>query len=300
MLQTRRNFIAATGAAVLAPLIGGKARALGSKTIRTFSDGHLTLPRSLVLPDIPDAAADAFLTEHGQPTDRFEPECNLTLLENGERTVLFDAGAGPNFVPSAGRLAETLSNAGLDPASITDVVFTHAHPDHLWGILDDFDEITFPDARLHMARAEWDFWRADDVLAKVGEARQGFAVGAQNRMVLMEDRVELFDPGAEVIPDVEAVDTAGHTPGHVSFAIHSGSDYLMVIGDALTNHVVSFLKPDWPSGSDQDAERGVATRLSLLDRLVSDKAAITGFHLPNGGQGRVERDGKVFRFVQDG
>ncbi len=239
------------------------------------------------------------LAENGVSANQMMPECNLTLLKDGSRVVLFDAGAGPNFTPSTGRLGETLLAAGIEPTSVTDVIFTHAHPDHIWGILDDFDEITFPEARLHIGRTEWDFWRAEGVADLLPEDRKVFAVGAKNRFSAMEDRVELFDAGAEIVPGVEAVDTAGHTPGHMSFAIHAGDEYTMVVGDALMNHVFSFQRPDWPSGSDQDQENGAATRKRLLDRLASDGAPIIGFHLPDGGQGRVKRSGNAYRFVQD-
>ncbi len=297
---TRRTFVVGASLAVMPAMTGwASALSIGDKSILTVSDGKLVLPMSFVLPDVPKADTEHLLASNGLPTDRVEHECNLTLLRDGERVVLFDAGSGSNFVPTAGALGDFLSVTGVDPESVTDVVFTHAHPDHLWGILDDFDEIAFPNAQLHIGRPEWDFWRSGDAIEKVGEARQSFAIGAQNRFAAMEDRVQLFDAGAEVLPGVEAVDTSGHTPGHMSFAVHSGADYVMVIGDAIINHVISFHRPDWPFGSDQDPQKGIATRTALLDRLAGDKARMIGFHLPNGGLGRVERSEQTYRFVQD-
>ena len=67
-----------------------------------------------------------------------------------------------------------------------------------------------------------------------------------------------------------------------------------------TNAAVSFAKPDWPTGSDQDSQQGIETRVALLDRLATDKLAIVGYHLPDGGMGRVERDGTTYRFASDG
>ncbi|MBL4731883.1 MAG: MBL fold metallo-hydrolase [Rhizobiaceae bacterium] len=301
----RRNFLLAS-AAVAATSGLGVSRAssrtvyeLGHRKISSLSDGNLVLPVSFLLPDVPGDELEPFLKAHGMSSEAFRPECNLTLVQDGERTILFDAGAGANFMPTAGKLPDQLSESGIDPASVTDVIFTHGHPDHLWGILDDFDEIAFPDAQLHFPQVEWDFWRADDTISKMSEARKVFAVGAQTRLAAMEENVSLFKPGGEILDGIEAVDTPGHTPGHTSFVVHGGSEGVMILGDAITNHVISFQKPDWPSGSDQDAQMGIKTRLALLDRLAGDKMAVIGYHLPNGGAGRVERDKSVYRFVGD-
>ncbi len=303
--MTRRNALLAIAATASVGLLPAMARtqtmlSLGSKNLRTISDGNLVLPMSFLLPNVPEAERTAFLESRGLDSTQLSPECNLTLLEDGDRRILFDAGSGVNFMPTAGKLPETLEAAGIGADTITDVVFTHGHPDHLWGILDDFDEIAFPEATLRFPRAEWDFWRSDDAIAAMSEGRQAFAVGAQNRLAAMEEQVELFDAGQEVAPGVEAIDTSGHTPGHTSFAVHGGGESAVIIGDAVTNHAFSFARPKWPSGSDQDTQAGIETRLKLLDRLATDKSTIIGFHLPNGGVGKTERDGAAYRFVQDG
>jgi glyoxylase-like metal-dependent hydrolase (beta-lactamase superfamily II) len=273
--------------------------ALGDAEVTVLSDGGLVLPMGFYLPETPQVEIDALLTPHGLPTDMVRPDCNLTLLRTGDRVVLFDAGAGPLFQETAGKLPESLSAAGVAPDEITDVCFTHAHPDHLWGVIDDFDEPVFPNARFWMNRMEWDFWRAPETLDAMPEARKSFVVGAQNRMDVIEPQVTLFDAGAEVVPGVEAVASFGHTAGHCSFMIHGG-DGLLVVGDAIANAVISFERPDWHAGSDQDPAAGAATRGRLLDRLTADKARILGFHLPYPGIGSVERKGAHYRFAPAG
>lgn len=300
--MTRRQLLGAA----LALAVGTAARpawaaaparvALGDAEVMVLSDGALSLPMSFFLPDRSAEEIAALLTPHGLPVDLVRPDCNLTLLRSQGRTVLFDAGAGPMFQDTAGKLADSLAAAGIDPAEITDLCFTHAHPDHLWGVVDDLDEPVFPNARFWMNRAEWEFWRAPATLDAMPEERKSFVVGARNRMKLIEERVELFDAGAEVVPGVEAVASVGHTPGHTSFAVHRGSDSLLVVGDAISNAVISFERPDWRSGSDQDQAQGADTRLRLLDRLAGDQARIVGFHLPYPGIGFVERRGSAYRF----
>jgi len=213
--------------------------------------------------------------------------------------VLFDAGSGPAFMPSAGKLWEALDAAGVAPDEVTHVLFTHAHPDHLWGVLDDFDDPVFANAAHMIGQAEHAYWTDPATVETIGEARASFAVGAARRLEAIADRLETFTPGQEVLPGILAHDTRGHTPGHVSFEIGQGNSAAMVVGDAIGNGHLALAHPGWASGADQDAEQGIATRLRLLDRLANEGMPMVGFHLPGGGLGRVERAGDAYRFVTE-
>ncbi|MCR4268609.1 MBL fold metallo-hydrolase [Nitratireductor sp. ZSWI3] len=300
-MMNRRHVLGGGLAVLSTGLLPRKAVALarlpaGDAELTVVSDGHMDLPLGFVFPGMADAEREAMLASNGMATDGYRPDCNVTFLRSGDRLAVFDVGAGPNFLPTTGKLLSNLEEAGIDPAEVTDVIFTHAHPDHLWGLLDDFDEMVFPNADYRMAEAEWDFWRADGTLSAMPEDRQSFVVGAQTRLAAIEDRIALFKPGAEVLPGVEAIDTAGHTPGHVSFMVHGAETPLLVTGDALTNPI-SFARPDLYTGSDQDQAMGAATRVRLLDRLASEKARLIGFHLPHPGTGMAEREGNAYRFA---
>lgn len=302
-MQITRRHLLATGATALAvPLLPRRTWAttslnLGAVQIDTLSDGHLMLPGEFALGDMPPEQAAPVLAEFGLGTDSFEPPCNLTLLRDGTNTVLFDVGSGPNFMPTAGKVQDAFDALGVSPDDITHVVFTHAHPDHIWGLIDDFDEPVFYEATYMMGRAEWDYWWNPETVNTIGDARTTFAVGAKRRMEVIEDSVVLFDDGEEILPGIAAVASHGHTPGHMSFEIRNGSDAAMVIGDAIGNHHVAFRKPGWSSGSDQDYETAAATRMALFDRLVSEKMQLVGFHLPGGGMGRAEAADDGFRFI---
>ncbi len=304
MQITRRRLLSA-GATVLAAqgllrptsLWAATELAVEGRSIITLSDGMLMLPREMVVGDLADAQVTSILNEYGLTGDTFTPACNLTLLRDGDRTMLFDVGSGPDFMPSAGKLAEAMDAAGIDPSDVTDVVFTHGHPDHLWGLLDDFDEPVFPDAAYHMGRVEWDYWMDPATVENIDAGRQAFAVGASRRLPLIEGRVTLFDDGTEVLPGIVARATFGHTPGHMAFEVGMGSDAAMVVGDAIVNHHLAFELPEAQAASDQDPERGAVTRVELLNELASRQIAFVGFHLPEGGIGHVAREGDHFRFV---
>lgn len=273
---------------------------IGSSTLSTVSDGSLTLPASFIFEPMPQDQLAPILQEYALHGEQLKPECNLALYRDGTNTVLFDVGSGPDFMPTAGKITESLDAAGLAPEDITHVIFTHAHPDHIWGLLDDFDEPLFYEASYMMGRAEWDYWWDPETVNEIGDARAAFAVGAKRRMEAIEDVVELFDDGQEVLPGIAAVSTPGHTPGHMAFELRQGNSAALIVGDAIGNHHVAFRKPSWRSGSDQDQETAVATREMLFDRLTAEDITLVGFHLPEGGMGRAIKDGDGYRFVVEG
>ena len=295
----RRGFLAGA-ASVVASTQLVSAKALGTAHLTTVSDGSLVLPGDFIFAPMPAEDLAPVLNSFALDPQRITPECNLALFQDGTNTVLFDVGAGPDFMPSAGTLQDSLDAANIAAKDVTHVVFTHAHPDHIWGLIDDFDEPVFAEAQYFMGRQEWDYWWNPETVNTIGDARAAFAVGAKRRMEYIEDAVTLFEDGDEILPGIAAIASFGHTPGHMSFEVRSGSDAALVVGDAIGNHHVAFARPKWPSGSDQDAETAIATRGMLLDRLTAEQLTLVGFHLPGGGMGRAEKTDDGFRFLPEG
>ena len=301
MSFTKREFLYRSIAAPLSLALPRFAQAqitLGSATLTTVSDGSLVLPGSFIFEPMPEADLDTILRDFNLSKDRLTPECNLALFRDGTRNVLFDVGSGPDFMPSAGTLVNSLDRLGMTPEDITHVVFTHAHPDHIWGLLDEFDDPLFYNATYMMGRGEWDYWWNPETVNTIGDARAAFAVGAKRRMQAIEDAVVLFEDGQEILSGILALSTPGHTPGHMAFEIRHGATAALVLGDAIGNHHVAFQRPDWESGSDQDMALAAKTRGMLFDRIMADDLAVVGFHLPNGGMGRVDKFKDGFKFIE--
>lgn len=304
MITRRSLFLTALGAPLVTTL-GSATRAmaqasmtLGDARIDMVSDGNLSLPRDMILGGLPEAELAPILAQANVADGALMPPCNLTLLRDGDRVVLFDVGSGPEFQASAGIMLDSLDALGVAPEDITDLVLTHGHPDHLWGLLDDFGDTLLPSAAIYMGRGEFDYWWDENTVSTIDTARQAFAVGAKRRLEAVADQIVMIEPGGEVIPGIMAHASFGHTPGHLSFEIRKGSESVMVIGDALGNHHVAFARPDWISGSDQDGPTAATTRQALLDQIVADQMLIAGFHLP-GGLGRVEQHEGAYRFIAD-
>jgi len=300
-MLTRRHLLSATLALPFLPrrLWAATTLTMGAMQIDTLSDGSLLLPGDFILGGMPQAEMAAIMAKYNLPTDALTPPCNVTLLRDGTNTVLFDVGSGPDFQPTAGKLAEALDALGLSAEDVTHVVFTHGHPDHLWGLLDEFDEPVFANARHMIGQTEFDYWTDPATVGSIGEARTAFAVGAARRLAVVADALQFVADGQEILPGVAVRLTPGHTPGHMAYELRSGTEAVMVVGDALGNHHVAFERPDWASGSDQDGPLAAATRGSLLDQIATDQMRLIGYHLPGGGIGRAERADGAYRFVEE-
>ena len=269
---------------------------LGSSDIIVVSDGTMTLPTAMLLPG--HEAGEISKVLSGTAPASILSQVNVTLIRQGGALVLIDAGGGPDFLPSLGRLADNLEKAGIEPDAVTHVVFTHAHPDHLWGVIDPLDGGTmFAKARHLMSAVERDFWLAPDLDKRVPEGLQGISAGTARRVKTLASRLEPMRAGADILPGLAAIDTGGHTPGHCSILLRSGTEQLLIGGDVLGHPLISFAAPDWRWGTDLDADRGAAARRRTLDMLAADKIALVGYHLPWPGVGRVERKDTAFRYV---
>ena len=301
--QFCQNTVAAsalTATAMLWPMGQAMARSktIGNAVITTYSDGTMSIPSNMLFDTDAHPEVKPLLEQSGMGQGTADRPLNITLVDIGDRRILFDAGSGPNFLPGLGELPSELEAADIALDSITDVVFTHAHPDHIWGVIDDFDDIAMTEARFYMPRQEWDFWDSEDALAAMPAGRESFAVGAKTRFDALRDQIELIDFNQEIIPGIEVVDSRGHTPGHAAFTVHTGDTPVMVVGDALTHEFISFQHPDVTNLSDMDGAQAIASRLRLLDRLAADQMMLIGYHLPAPGFGRVERQGQHYHYIQ--
>jgi glyoxylase-like metal-dependent hydrolase (beta-lactamase superfamily II) len=223
-------------------------------------------------------------------------EASPLLLKSGSDLVLLDTGSGGNFAPTAGKILESLQAVGVEPAAITRVIFTHAHPDHCWGTLGADGSPVFANASFHMAEAEWNFWTAADLASKMPAEMAGMVTNTQGQLAGIKDKVAMFKPGAEVLPGLNVIDTNGHTPGHVSFEL-AGDDGLIIPADAITNPLVFFPHPDWKFGFDADHDAAIASRKMLLDMAASGKKKLLGYHWPYPGLGMAEAKDGAYVYV---
>ena len=274
---------------------------VGEIEVLVVSDGVLPLPTTMLAHNADPAVRAAWLNDMFLPQDAFDWSLNVVVVRSGGQTILIDAGLGldPNLnLPRAGQLIKRLEAAGIDLASVTDVVLTHMHMDHIGGLLvDGVKDRLHPDLRIHVAAAEVKFWEAPDFthVAMPPGFPDALRAAAKRFAAEYRSQLRLFDEEYEVAPGVVVRRTGGHTPGHSVVRLASGGDRLTFAGDAV--FAVGFDHPDWHNGFEHDPEEAARVRVRLLTELAANGEQLVATHLPFPSVGRVAVDGDAFRWV---
>lgn len=272
---------------------------IGEIDVLVISDGVLPLPFETMSTNVEPAGRTAWLDNMLLP-ESFDWAVNVVVVRSGEQTILVDSGLGGEFegFPRAGQLVQRLEAAGIALGSLTDIVLTHLHMDHVGGLLGEgVKERLRPDVRIHVAAAEVTFWESPDFSRTAMPPPIPDVLRATAQRFLTDYRSQLrqFDEEYEVAPGVVARRTGGHTPGHCVVRIASGGEGLTFAGDAL--FPVAFDHPDWHNGFEHDPEEAVNVRLRLFRELAASGELLVATHLSFPSVGRVAVDGAAFRWV---
>jgi glyoxylase-like metal-dependent hydrolase (beta-lactamase superfamily II) len=269
---------------------------LGTIEVTVVSDGTVAFPAETLWGDRADDARDLLTSTFHTPRP-VELQINTILVNTGHKLVLIDAGCGVDKIQKTnGVLLRNLAAAGYAPGDIDMILLTHAHFDHLWGISDhENSSLLFPAAEFVASETEVAFWSDPELVGKLPPAQ--LPQVTQTNLKLASPRLRQIKAGTEVAPGLTTFDTPGHTPGHMSVHISSGSEEMLVAGDIVFDSEVSFLHPEWPFGFDLDASMGTRTRMAFLDRAATDRTLVSSYHLPFPGFGHVVREGSAYRWL---
>lgn len=265
-------------ASAAAPLATGQApgfyrRKVGDAQITALLDGYIDVAHGfwtgIEQATVEDLAAAAGLPDNGS----IRIGVTSYLINQGDRLVLVDTGSADLFGPTAGKFLSALAAAGHTPEQVDDILVTHMHPDHIGALLENGAKA--PD----FARSWF------DAAISVRKAYDG--------------RINLFSKEAAVLPGITAVPLYGHTPGHCGFRLSSGSEDLLIWGDACGVASVQFAHPEAGLAFDVDGAAGKKTRAGLLDMAAGDGLLVASAHLPFPTFGRVLRSREAYAWQPD-
>jgi glyoxylase-like metal-dependent hydrolase (beta-lactamase superfamily II) len=273
---------------------------VGDIDVMVISDGVLPISPVTLATNVAPADLTAWLGDMFLSPEVLDWPLNVAVVRSGGRTILIDSGLGTEFpgFPRAGQLAMRLDAAGIDPASVTDVVLTHLHMDHIGGLLvDGLRGRLRPDLRIHLAAAEAEFWEAPDFSRTVmpSPVPDVLRTTASRFLDVFRSRLQPFEQEYEVAPGVLVSRTGGHTPGHSIIRLESGGDRLTFAGDAVFQ--CGFDKPEWHNGFEHDPEESARVRIRLLTELAASGGQLVASHLPFPSVCRVAAVDNAFRFV---
>jgi len=324
---TRRSVLAGTAAAATAatlspldgrspanaaaPPVGRQAPGfyrykIGSFEVTVVTDG--VRPTPLADNFVRNAQKDAVsaglaATYVGLDKDRPVYPFTPVVVNTGPKLVVFDTGLGhATYEQSKGALGQfhtNLAASGIDAKTVDTVIISHFHGDHINGLLGPDNKPAFPNAEVMVPKAEWDYWMDDGNASRAPEGLVK-STHANSRRVFdaLGRKVTPYDAGKEIAPGITSVFTPGHTLGHTSHVVASGSDRVLIQADVTAGPALLFVRnPGWHAAFDMDGQLGEQTRRKLYDMAAAEKMLIQGFHFPFPSAGYLEKEGNGYRLA---
>lgn len=288
-------------------LSGYKKINLGELELFVLTDGYIHetdvssfSPRANVL------ELKAILKDHFRPEDYIDMAMNILLVKTKNKLILFDTGLGIFSDEKSGFLLKSLQKAGFSAKDITDVFISHAHPDHIGGVVDKQNNFVFPNAAIFISKIEYDFWMNASIkdfnnsALKAKPEMLGQIIPAlQNILKTIKPRLKFYDLDNVFYDHFSFQLAPGHTPGLTVTTISYGNEKLMYIADLIHSDVLLFPHPEWGFSGDTDLDIATASREKLLQQLADNKIRAFACHLPWPGLGFTKKQGTAFEWIPE-
>ena len=269
---------------------------LGTFEITTILDGQLVMPdfHPIFAHDQPESVARAYAKKSLLPIREFVINFTPTLVNTGRELVLFDTGHGATKRQvGMGNLRNLLPAAGYSPEDIDIIAFTHCHPDHISGVMEN-DLQAFPNASYVIGQVEYDAWFKGDLIPS---HRQPDRELFMKLIPPLAEKMSFLASGEDVVSGITAIQAYGHSPGHMAYMIESHGESALLWGDITNHYALSLQMPEWKVGFDDDKDVAVATRKRILDMAATDRLVVIGHHMPFPSLGYVERWNGSYRWL---
>ena len=309
------RILAAVAALLSIPLLPGTALAeapmvktqapgwhrtmVGDFEVTALFDGAGKLPMLKLLVNAPPAQIASAL-KRGFLGEVVETSINAYLINTGSRLVLIDTGTGGTFgYPAA--LPDNLRAAGYKPEQVDEVYITHAHPDHVAGLLAGGAPL-FTNATVRVAKADTNIFLNEEAMKHAPpDAQRVFKAAMESfNPYLAASRLKTFEGETELIPGVRALPAPGHSPGHTVFKIESKGETLLLWGDLVHAAAVQLENPAVTMVWEGDgAKLATEQRRKFLAEVAKKGWLVGGAHIsfPGLGHLRATPGGKGYTWM---
>lgn len=252
---------------------------IGEFDCLSIYDGYHDYGIEALFANVEQDELEPSLRARSWPLDRVSSPYTSLYVDTGDHRVLVDAGAG-ELLPTTGRLPRNLERAGVERGEIDQVLITHAHPDHIGGLLNADGTPTYPHAQIYTMASEWEFWLAEDALEKAPGFERSIRL-AHRVFEVLGGRFRYVQPDDEPAPGVRILAAFGHTPGHFAVEASSGGESVIYLSDAVF-HPLHVEHLNWLPDARYiaDIEQFQATARDLLARAAATSALVLGMHFP--------------------
>lgn len=252
------------------------------------------------------AEIKTILKENFRSEDFIDMAMNILLIKTKDKLVLLDTGMGIFADERTGFLLRSLQKAGFTAGDVTDVFISHAHPDHIGGVVDKQNKLVFPNAHLFISKIEYDFWLkatikdfSNSALKEQPEFLNQIIPAIQKILKTIQPKLKFFDLNKSLYDHFSFQLAPGHTPGLTVMTISSGKEKLIYIADLIHSDVILFPHPDWGYFGDTDLDIAAQSRIQLLQQLAESKARAFAYHLPWPGLGFTQKKTKGFEWFPE-
>lgn len=276
----------------------------GDHQITALLDGTNYLSPSL-FKGLTEAESSEILKKYYAVNEKgIQTSVNAFLVNsNNGNLYLVDSGAASCNGGHLGSIYNNLKASGYQPEQVTGVFLTHLHPDHVCGISHN-GVANYPNATLHMAKQEYDYWLSPETIKTIPKANQEKFLGtvAKIKAALAPyekvKKVKLYEGEQQSFDGFSFKPSQGHTPGHHSFTFESEDKQLIFIGDIVHSHTLQFDRPETAVDFDIDSTAAVQTRLKHFAQYAKEGQTIAAPHLPFPGIGHIySKDGKSYQWI---
>lgn len=274
---------------------------IGNLKVTALLDGELGLPRSDLI-NFSATKANLIFDQNFVPADKqnnIVTDFSAFLVQTPTQNILIDAGTSQCFGSSLGYVLENLKLSGVQPEEIDTILITHAHPDHLCGITLN-GKILYPNAKVYIAKADVDYWTSVTQEAQANDFFKPIFKMVRDALKPYQDsgQVVAFTQASFAVPNVQLIETHGHTEGHSSYLIDAGNGQKFLgLGDIVHYANVQLPYPDAVYKPDTNSKQAILARKRIFHKASFNQWWIGAAHIAFPSIGHITQKNKGFEWV---